>query len=200
MAAGSGRRFGRPKHTLEIDGTPLFMLARNALMDGGCVDVVVVGDVPGGIPGGERRRDSVEAGLAALPPGVDRVLVHDAARPLATSTLAAAVAARLDEGDVGGVVPGVPVRDTVKQVDSSGLVVATVPRHELVAVQTPQGFIVAELVAAAKADNSDVTDEAALLERAGVPVAVVPGEPGNIKITYPRDLMLARALRASAPR
>jgi 2-C-methyl-D-erythritol 4-phosphate cytidylyltransferase/2-C-methyl-D-erythritol 2,4-cyclodiphosphate synthase len=153
--------------------------------------VVVVGDVPDGVPGGPRRRDSVAAGLHALGGRADRVLIHDAVRPLASPELARRIVERLAEGDVDGVVPAVPVRDTLKRV-GGGMVYETVDREGLMAVQTPQGFAVAALLAAQALDG-DATDEAVLLERAGGKVAIVAGETANLKVTFPGDLALVAA-------
>jgi 2-C-methyl-D-erythritol 4-phosphate cytidylyltransferase len=145
--------------------------------------------------GGERRQDSVRAGLGALPP-CDLVVVHDAARPLittdlirrgvevATATGAAAIAA-------------MPVKDTIKRVDDGGRVVETPPRERLWAAQTPQVAHRAALERAfALADRRGltVTDEAALLEAAGEPVSVFAGSYHNLKITTPEDLAIAAAL------
>lgn len=193
VAAGSGERFGRPKALVELAGIPLWQRARDALVAGGCSEVVVVGDVPGGVPGGSRRRDSVAAGLAQAPPGTTHVLVHDAARPLASPDLVAAVIDRLRVGDVAAVVPAIAVRDTIKRVDGDR-VVGTVDRSDLVVVQTPQGFEIAALRAAHAVDDADASDDALLVERAGGEVAVVAGEAENLKITYPGDLAVARAL------
>jgi 2-C-methyl-D-erythritol 4-phosphate cytidylyltransferase len=198
VAAGAGRRFGGPKHTVELLGKPLYEWAVACLLGAGCAGVVVVGDVPGGVPGGARRRDSVAAGLAALPGDAEYVLVHDAARPLASVELARAVAARLEKGGAGGVVPAIQVRDTVKRV-AGDAIVETLERDDLVTVQTPQGFVVADLKAAHGADDEDATDDAALLERVGGTVVTVPGEAANIKVTYPEDLMLALALCSPPP-
>ena len=85
VAGGSGLRFGGPKHSMELQGKPLWSWGRDMLVDAGVSHVVVVGPVPGGIPGGNRRRDSVAAGLAEIPDDVDYVIVHDAARPLANT-------------------------------------------------------------------------------------------------------------------
>ncbi len=193
VAAGAGHRFGAPKHDVLLAGRPLWQWARDALLDGGATGVVLVGPVPGGVPGGERRRDSVAAGLAELPPGVATVLVHDAARPLAGPDLVARVAARLHEGGVDGVVPVVAVRDTVKEVDA-GRVLRTVDRSRLALVQTPQGFPVAALRAAHETVTGDAPDDAWLVERAGGAVATVPGDPRNLKVTYPDDLAILAAL------
>ncbi len=195
VAAGSGSRFGRPKHELVLRGRPLWEWARRSLLEGGVAKVVVVGSVPGGIPGGDRRRDSVAAGLAVIPDSVSAVVVHDAARPLAGSELVVRVLARLAVGDVAGVVPGVPVRDTLKRVEGDR-VVMTVDRDPLISVQTPQAFLVAALRAAHASDDADASDDASLLERAGEPIAWVPGDPGNLKVTYPADLQILEAMSA----
>ena len=193
VAAGRGTRFGGPKHIADLAGEPLWRRARDSLLEGGCEYTVVVADLPGAVPGGERRRDSVAAGLRALPGDVEFVLVHDAARALAGPGLAKAVIARLRVGDCDAVVPVVPVRDTIKQVDGEA-VTATIDRTDLVLVQTPQGFRAAVLRAAHAAGSEDASDDAVLVERAGGRVVTVPGEITNFKITYPDDLRLAEAL------
>lgn len=153
------------------------------------------------VAGGALRQDSVAAGLAALPRECDAVLVHDAARPFATTALSNAVLDALVEG-APGVVPGIAVTDTIKQTDN-GVVTHTPDRSGLVAVQTPQGFALAPLRAAherARAEGWAVTDDAALLERCGLAVHVVPGETANAKITTPEDLaMLDNADTTRAP-
>ncbi len=196
VAAGSGQRFGRPKHLVELDGVPLWRRAMDALAPV-CDGVIVVGDVPDGVPGGPRRRDSVAAGLARVPEGVDAVLVHDAARPLASTALAHRVVDRLATGDADGVVPAVPVRDTLKRVDGD-VVVDTIDRTPLVAVQTPQAFRLDALMGAHRASRDDATDDAQLLEWDGRRVVIVDGDPTNLKITYPDDLFVAASLLAEA--
>lgn len=193
VAAGSGERFGRPKATVELRGVELWRWGVAALEGAGAISVVVVGDVPDGIPGGSRRRDSVAAGLAALPADASHVLIHDAARPLATVDLARAVVERLIRGDVAGVVPAIPIRDTVKRVDDR-MVEQTVDREGLAIVQTPQGFDLEVLRRAHAADDQDASDDALLVEKVGGVVAVVPGESTNMKITVPDDLRVAEAL------
>ena len=193
VAAGSGTRFGGPKYDVLLAGRPLWAWAREALTSGGAGDVVIVGDVPHGVGGGLRRRDSVAAGLAHVPDDCTYTLVHDAARPLASPDLVGRVIARLDRGDVDGVVPAIPVRDTIKRVDNEK-VVATVDRHVLAAVQTPQGFRTEVLRAAHQASDADATDDAAMVERIGGTVVTVAGDPRNVKVTYPDDLLLAEAL------
>jgi 2-C-methyl-D-erythritol 4-phosphate cytidylyltransferase len=146
------------------------------------------------VAGGGNRQGSVRRGLAALPDPFDVVICHDVARPLASAALFDAVLGGLTGAD--GSVPSVPVPDTVKRVDD-GMVAETVHRDGLVLVQTPQAFTREALTAAhraAEADGFTGTDDAALLERAGFRVAVVPGDPANIKITRPEDLMVASAL------
>lgn len=192
VAAGSGDRFGGPKQRAVLAGRPLWQWAREALLAGGVSRVVVVGDVDGGIPGGARRQDSVAVGLAELPDEVTHVLVHDAARPLASAGLVRSVVAALSAGSEA-VVPAVPVRDTIKRV-AAGRVVATVDRSGLVAVQTPQGFAVEVLRRAHGAVTGDVTDDASMVEAIGGAVDIVPGEAGNIKVTFPEDLTHAAAL------
>jgi len=193
VAAGSGDRFGRPKAQVLLHGRQLWQWARDALVSGGVSEVVGVGPVPGGIPGGARRRDSVAAGLAALGDDPSHVLVHDAARPLASPALVRRVIDRLARGDVEGVVPALPIRDTVKRVKGE-LVAETVDRSGLVVVQTPQGFDADTLRAAHGAGDDDAPDDALLVERSGGRVVTVPGEEANLKITYPADLALAEAL------
>jgi 2-C-methyl-D-erythritol 4-phosphate cytidylyltransferase len=193
VAAGRGQRFGGAKHTVVLGGVPLWQRARDSLRAGGVEPVVVVGDVPGGVPGGRRRRDSVLAGIRALPDDTVFVLVHDAARPLASAALVERVVARIVRGDVDGVVPAVPVPDTVKRV-AGDRVIETLDRSDLVSVQTPQAFRIERLRAAHAADPSDATDDAALIERFGGSVALVAGEAANLKITFPSDLRIAEAL------
>ncbi|HVD24310.1 MAG TPA: 2-C-methyl-D-erythritol 4-phosphate cytidylyltransferase [Lapillicoccus sp.] len=140
------------------------------------------------VAGGIERHDSVAAGLAVLPAELDVVLVHDAARAMTPSSLFAAVAAAVADG-APAVVPGLPVVDTIKQVDETGTVVATLPRAALRAVQTPQGFRRDVLERAYAAMRSAlVTDDAALVEALGLPVLVIPGDPLAHKITTPADL------------
>lgn len=148
-------------------------------------------------PGGPRRQDSVRNALACLPPACPTVLVHDTARPFASPALIVRICEALDAGEEG-VVPGVPVTDTIKIVHGRH-VRGTPDRETLTAVQTPQGFRLSTLLRAheqACREQWSVTDDAALLERCGVPVAVVPGDPANIKITHPEDL---RMLHDPAP-
>ncbi|MEO5535666.1 MAG: 2-C-methyl-D-erythritol 4-phosphate cytidylyltransferase [Pseudolysinimonas sp.] len=144
------------------------------------------------VAGGGTRQQSVAAGLAALGDEVDVVLVHDAARALAPiEVFERVVEAVRTTGE--GVIPVLPVTDTVKRVHD-GVVVATVDRADLVAVQTPQGFPRAALEAAYAAATVDHTDDAALFAAAGHSVATVPGDPRGFKITTPDDLHRAAQL------
>lgn len=197
VAAGSGSRFGAPKHEVVLAGRPLWSWAQATLRSGGVDDIVLVGDVPGGIPGGSRRRDSVAAGLEKVPDDVAYTLVHDAARPLASKELVHRIIDRLLEDDTDAVVPAVPVRDTLKRVVGAR-VNATVDRSSLVAVQTPQGFRTGALRAAHRESSGDATDDAVLIEQAGGSVVTIVGDPRNIKVTYPEDLIVAEALLSAA--
>ncbi len=208
MAAGSGRRFGRPKQ-FEVLGDRRVLdwsVATASAMVDGVVVVVPAGSdsvdvteamaagVAGAdevVEGGPTRSASVRAGLAAVPDEAEVVVVHDAARPLATRDLFASVVEAVRAG-ADGAVPGVPVTDTIKRI-SGDVVVATLDRDELVAVQTPQAFRPAVL-RAAHAEGGEATDDASLVEAAGGRVVVVPGEPANRKVTTPSDLTELREL------
>lgn len=194
VAGGAGLRFGGPKHAMELQGKPLWSWGRDMLVDAGVSHVVVVGPVPGGVPGGNRRRDSVAAGLEEVPDDVEYVIVHDAARPFATVEMIQAIIETLRTRDVDGVVPAVPVRDTLKAVDDNDVVINTMPRDHLVAVQTPQGFAARPLREAHAALEGSYTDDAGMVEENGGRVVVIPGDPRNLKVTFPEDLAVVRAL------
>ena len=203
LAAGRGSRFGGeiPKQYLPLCGRRVidWSLEVARLATDGVVLVVSPDRVDDPEPladavtaGGSERSDSVRAGLALLPDDCDVVLVHDGARPMASPALYAAVAEAVRSG-AAGAIPGIAVTDTIKRVDGAGRVVETLPRAELVAVQTPQAFAV-DILRRAHAGAGDATDDAALLEQIGELVAVVPGEIENIKITQPDDLDVATSL------
>lgn len=137
------------------------------------------------VTGGATRAESVRAGLACVPDEATIIVVHDAARPLASPELFRQVIEALD-GGCDAVVPGVPVTDTIKIVDD-GQVVETLERARLVGVQTPQAFRAGAL-RRAHASGAEATDDAALIELAGGTVHVIPGEPSNLKITLPADI------------
>jgi 2-C-methyl-D-erythritol 4-phosphate cytidylyltransferase len=138
----------------------------------------------------------VAAALAAVPAGPEIVLVHDAARALTPPELVESVAAAVRCGH-GGVIPVLPVVDTVKEVDAGERVLGTVDRAALRAVQTPQGFRRSVLTAAHEAAGDPLTDDAGLVEKLGVPVVCVPGSELALKITRPFDLALAEHLLAT---
>lgn len=215
VAAGSGLRLGAslPKAFVDLGGVPVLGRALRPMHElVEAVEVVVVapaellaraaaiaeheGVAAVVVPGGDTRQASVAAGLAALGPEVDVVLVHDAARSLAPAALFARVAAAVrTEG--AGVVPALAVSDTVKRVDPDGAIESTVDRSALRAVQTPQGFPRAALDAAYADAADEHTDDAALFAASGGRVIAVDGDPDAFKITTPWDL--ARALAAVDP-
>jgi 2-C-methyl-D-erythritol 4-phosphate cytidylyltransferase len=146
------------------------------------------------VAGGATRQDSVRIGLAALTRGLPLVAVHDVARALVTVALIERVltAARA----AGAALPALPVRDTLKEV-SEGRVVRTVPRESLQGAQTPQIFtrdILARAHGRALDARVEGTDDAFLVEAMGTPVAVVPGDPANLKLTEPSDWIVLQAL------
>jgi 2-C-methyl-D-erythritol 4-phosphate cytidylyltransferase len=208
-AGGRGERLGAatPKALVLLAGEPLVVHACRALHAAGIDEVVVAAPtesvdavtslLPGVrvVAGGVTRTASVRRALAELSSEVDIVLVHDAARALAPPALVRRVVETV-AGGADAVVPVVAVADTVKQVDESGAVVATVDREMLRAVQTPQGFRRSVLLAAHDAVDAgaDVTDDAGLVERIGVAVVTVPGAADAMKVTTPTDLLLAEAL------
>jgi len=205
VAGGRGERFGAPKQFLTAGGA---RLVDHAVAAAGsvCDEVVVVlpagetwdGDaVAAVVAGGESRSASVRAGLGAIAADADIVVVHDAARPLASAGLFELVIDAVRAG-ADGAVPGVEVSDTLKRVDDDR-VVGTVARDGLVAVQTPQAFRAAALRAAHRSDD-DATDDAALVEVGGGRVVVVAGDPRNIKVTTLADLAVVNALLEDAAR
>lgn len=211
-AGGTGERTGgpddgEPKQFRDLAGRPVVSWALEMLTEAGFRPVIAV--VPEDwidrmrdlgascrglvcVAGGSTRQASVANGLAMVE--TSSVVVHDAARPLATPALARAVLDALSEADAA--VPAVPVEDTVKTVEG-GRVVETLDRTGLWAVQTPQAFVADALRrahAAAAKGGYDATDDAQLVERNGGRVAVVPGERWNLKLTFPVDFDLAAAL------
>jgi 2-C-methyl-D-erythritol 4-phosphate cytidylyltransferase len=199
VAGGSGERFGAPKQFAMLEGRPLVQWAIDAARP--AVDGVVL-VLPAGAPppvqgadlmveGGSSRASSVRAGVAAVPADAEVIVVHDAVRPLASSALFRAVIAAVREG-ARAAVPALTVADTLKLVEDD-TVVSTVPRQGVMAVQTPQAFS-ADVLRAAHAGEDEATDDAGLVEAAGVSVRVVPGDPRNIKVTTAADLEVVQAL------
>jgi 2-C-methyl-D-erythritol 4-phosphate cytidylyltransferase len=193
VAGGSGQRYGGAKQYEALGSTRVLDVAVEAARSSsdGVVVVVPAGHVAVevGVAGGVTRAESVRNGLAAVPAEATIVCVHDAARPLASPALFDAVVAAVAAG-ADGAVPAVAVADTIKVVDG-GVVVDTLDRSTLVAVQTPQGFR-ADVLRRAHAGGPEATDDAALVERSGGRVVTVAGEPWNRKITSPDDLDWAR--------
>jgi len=193
VAAGSGTRFGGQKQFLLLNGSTV--AAQSVALARSVADQVVLvvpaeydGDGEGAdlvVTGGDSRSASVRAGLAALDP-CDIVVIHDAARPQASTELFHAVVAAV-AGGADAAIPGVAISDTVKRVEGTR-VVDTLNRDELVAVQTPQAFR-ADVLERAHASGDGATDDAALVERQGGHVVIVPGSYENIKITQRTDVL-----------
>jgi 2-C-methyl-D-erythritol 2,4-cyclodiphosphate synthase/2-C-methyl-D-erythritol 4-phosphate cytidylyltransferase len=209
VAAGRGERAGadQPKQFVDLGGgrTMVGMCVATFLASDRVHDVIVA--VPAGyadrvsardrvrvVEGGARRQDSMSRAFAAVAPTVDVVLVHDAARPYVTTRL---IADTIDAAArYGAAIAALPVRDTVKRAIRNAdrhIVEETLPRDEIFLAQTPQGFRREVLQQAIEASASlDVTDEAMLVERAGLPVHIVAGDAANVKITTGEELMNAR--------
>ena len=202
-AAGSGERFGAsiPKALIHLGDKTLLEHAISNIAP--VVDEIVV-TAPAGyedqiralvgteitvVTGGSTRSESVRLALSVVSPDSQFVLVHDAARSLATSALAQSVLDALRAGDVA-VIPGLPEVDTVKVVDSAGFVTSTPERANLRKVQTPQGFAYSVLKAA-HATPQEATDDAVLVANAGHAVRIINGEERALKITTPSDLATA---------
>jgi 2-C-methyl-D-erythritol 4-phosphate cytidylyltransferase len=206
VAGGAGRRFGDRKQFSSLGGRPVLEWAVQACRPSSAGVVLVLPDdmldadahgADAVVAGGPTRADSVRCGLAAVPDDTEVVVVHDAARPLASPRLFDAVIAAVAAGGVDGAVPGLAPRDTIKAVDGAGNVTTTLDRNTLVAVQTPQAFRARALRRAHEQAGTGATDDAMLVEALGGIVRVVPGEPGNLKITDPDDLGAAERLLAS---
>ena len=207
VAAGSGTRFGAetPKQFLSLGGRPVLRHAAETLVehvgmlqpvgDKAPIEAALEGlrHLPP-VPGGATRQQSVHAGLEALGADApDVVLVHDAARPLIPRDTIPALLAALEHAP--GAIPAIPVADTLKRVVDD-VITATAPRDGLYRAQTPQAFRFPVLLAAHRAGTAGAaTDDASLLEAAGLTVAIVPGSEDNIKLTWPEDLRrLERAM------
>lgn len=220
VAAGAGVRMGSgmPKALMPLGGRPLVAWCLDALAGAPAIDDVVVVAPPHGVgdtraalgdaaadvqvvPGGPSRAASVALGLAAIAEDAERVLVHDAARPLITPAMIAAVLDGLRGAD--GAIAAAPLVDTVKRADAELTVAATLDRTQLWSAQTPQAFEVAVLRdAVARARDEDrldaATDCAGLVEAAGGRVRLVPSGAPNPKVTTPADIPLAEALLRAA--
>jgi 2-C-methyl-D-erythritol 4-phosphate cytidylyltransferase len=197
VAGGSGSRFGGPipKQYSTLGDRRVIDWSLEAMRSAAPAGVVLVVPAdrvhhsePGAsvvVAGGDTRSQSVRNGLAAIPASARIVLVHDAARPLVPPSVIDALLEAIDAG-AEAAIPGLPIADTVKRV-VNGFVVATLPRDELIAVQTPQAFR-ADALRHAHDSGSSATDDAALVEAAGGRVAVVPGAEQLRKVTASSDL------------
>ncbi|MDG4828095.1 2-C-methyl-D-erythritol 4-phosphate cytidylyltransferase [Solwaraspora sp. WMMD1047] len=213
-AAGAGVRLGpgAPKALRPLAGESLLVHAVRRIAAAPSVRVIVVAAPPAEtgavrqllagvadvtvVPGGAHRQESVAAALRAVPAGPEIILVHDAARALAPTLLFESVGAAVRAG-TDAVIPVLPVVDTIKEVSADEMVLGTVDRGTLRAVQTPQGFRRSVLAAAHAAAAGPLTDDAGLVEKHGVRVKCVPGSAYAMKITQPFDLALAEHLLAT---
>ncbi len=214
LAGGTGSRMGHPKQFIDLLGMPALLHTLRAFEEArGVARIYVVGDAgrverltreagmskyAGCSSPGESRSLSTRNGLSLL----DRecpetvVLVHDGSRCLVTRELVERVVVAAREGAADGVIPALPVSDTIKVV-ADGAVVETIDRAKLYAVQTPQAFrlgLLRKLCAGSEDRLHAATDDASLVEAAGGRVLVVRGEKTNIKLTTPEDLILAEAI------
>lgn len=214
VAAGRGQRFGpgTPKQYLEVSGKTLIRHAVAAFAAHPAIDAVLpvihqddaetLGKALDGldylppVAGGAERQQSVLNGLEALSTfAPDKVLVHDAARPMISSALIDRVLLALDTSD--GVIPALQVVDTLKRADAAGMITDTVPRDGLWRAQTPQGFGFDALLAAHRSvAGQTLTDDAAVMEAAGHRIALVAGDENNIKVTTPDDLVRMEMIMA----
>lgn len=218
-AGGLGKRLGLSVHKFEVplSGKPLFYYSLAAFEDSKLAEGVIVAipeerlqewtpqrlisegfsKVRSIVPGGPTRQRSILSACDALPAGVDTVVIHDGARPLASGALIDRVC-EIPEG-LDGLITAVRVTDTIKEVDDS-VVVKTLDRERLIAVQTPQAFLRSRLEEAyrvALEEGFEGTDDSSLIELAGGKVGVVQGERYNIKVTYPEDLLVVERLLIS---
>jgi 2-C-methyl-D-erythritol 4-phosphate cytidylyltransferase len=211
-AAGRGERLGsdRPKAFARLGGRPLLAESLERLESSDWIDQIVIAAPPdweepsilvaeeiaatkvsSAVTGGASRAESVRLALEDVPEEAAAVLVHDAARPLLPEDVIERVLAPLSDG-WDGAVPALPIADTVKRVESER-VVETLPRGELVAVQTPQAFLPDVLRRALAGDVSGATDCSSLVEAGGGRVKAVEGDPRLLKVTDPGDLALVES-------
>ena len=212
-AAGSGKRMGadRNKLLLQVRSKPLIawtLLAAEAASSITWIGIVsqpldwddfkaIIADLKLKktielIPGGSTRQESVYNGLQALPTNAAQVLIHDGARCLATPNLFNACSEAIL--NCSGLIAAISVKDTIKVVDQHGIIKSTPERKQLWAAQTPQGFdvkLLKQCHAEGVRQGWEVTDDAALFEKCGMEVRIVPGEETNLKITTPQDLAIA---------
>jgi 2-C-methyl-D-erythritol 4-phosphate cytidylyltransferase len=219
-AAGSGERLGAgtPKALVELAGRPMAAWSLLAFDAAETIDAVVIAappeavagfarlatevvpDLPAHVvPGGDSRSESVARALAETPEEVERVAVHDAARPLVTAALLDRCVSQLERWGCDGVVAAARAIDTIKEADAGGRVLATLERGRLWAVQTPQAFQTRSLARAlADGDLERAYDDAQLVESAGGDVRIVEAPRQNFKVTTAHDLRVAASLLAPA--
>ena len=205
VAAGQGERLGSrgPKAFVQLNGRAMLEWSIAALRENPGVEEIVVALPPHvtappgcvGVAGGATRSASVQAALAAARVDGDPILIHDAARPLVTPELIEAVLAGL--GGVDCAIAAAPVTDTTKECDAARIVLRTLDRTRLWAVQTPQVFrreALERALARPAEELAKATDEASLIEQAGGSVRIVPAPPENLKVTTTLDLLVAEQL------
>ena len=212
-AAGRGERLGsdRPKAFAKLRDRPLLAESLERLEASDWIDEIVIVAPPGWeepsilvaeelgcakvsacVGGGETRAESVRVGVAEVGDEAAVIAVHDAARPVLPNEVVGRVLTALNEG-WDGAVPGLPLADTIKRV-RDGQIVETLPRQELVAVQTPQAFLAPVLRDALAGDLAGATDCASLVEARGGRVTTVPGDSRLVKVTDAADLELVASL------
>lgn len=211
VGGGSGNRFGGDKLTVSLAGKPLIAHTLSAFEETLAVSSIVLVVPPGRveefrtiandeeiskltsvIPGGEHRHESVRRGLEVLPPEVELVAIHDAARPLITPDL---ITSCLEmAAKEGASALAVPVTDTLHQIDASGCATGSVDRSTLRAMQTPQVFYAAEIRDLLAAMSGNPTDEVSVAMAAGKKVSLVEHYEPNLKVTWPQDVVMAEAL------
>ena len=217
-AAGAGVRMqtDRPKQFLDLNGSPVLVRTLEVFQTCPVIDSIILvtpeqdveytrkeivdkyglTKVEKVVAGGEKRQDSVRLGLEAWEGHNGLILIHDGVRPLVTADLIVRAIGAAKENRA--VITAMPAKETVKEVDENALVVKTYDRQKVWLVQTPQVFQYEDILMAhqrAIRENwEEVTDDALLMERVGIPVKVIEGSEDNIKVTTPRDMELARFL------
>lgn len=212
LAGGKGERLGgnTPKQFLELAGRPLYHHSLEVFERCAAIAsvVLVVPALPfdlncGPFPkvcavvkGGETRQGSVAQGLLGLPEDAEIVLVHDAARPLLSAGLVDSLLAGLNS-DCSGTIPGVPLEDAIKKASEEGFVETELDRQQVWRVQTPQAFFrrpLEESLRQSMAAGREAPDCSQMLTQSGYRVRIVPGDPLNLKVTRPADLLLAELI------
>jgi 2-C-methyl-D-erythritol 4-phosphate cytidylyltransferase len=211
VGGGSGNRFGGDKLTVSLAGKHLIAHTLSAFEETAAVSSIVLVVPPGRveefrtiandegiskltsvIPGGEHRHESVRRGLEVLPPEVELVAIHDAARPLITPDLITSCLEMATKEGASAL--AVPVTDTLHQIDASGCAAGSVDRSTLRAMQTPQVFYAAEIRDLLAAVSGNPTDEVSVAMAAGKKVSLVEHYEPNLKVTWPQDVVMAKAL------